>query len=131
MISGGTSSYAPTVSPDGRWMAYLYQDEDAPLRLAVAPFDAGAPVRTFDYTATPAIQRVIRWTPDSSAIAFIRNADAVSNIFAQPLHGGPPVRLTDFKDGRIFGFAWSRDGRQLAVSRGTVSSDVVLIKDFR
>lgn len=124
-------SYSAGISPDGRFIAYLYQDENAPLRIAVAPFEGGAPIKTFTFTSRPSSQRLIRWTPDGRAIAFIDTVNDVWNIFAQPIDGGPPVRLTDFKDGRIFAFAWSRDGRQLAVSRGTNSADVVLIKNFR
>jgi Tol biopolymer transport system component len=45
--------------------------------------------------------------------------------------GGERRRLTDFKDGRLFSCAFSPDGKQLALSRGTISRDVVLIKDFR
>jgi hypothetical protein len=41
--------------------------------------------------------------------------------------GGPPKQLTNFKDQRIFNFSSSRDGKQLALSRGTINSDVVLI----
>jgi len=37
----------------------------------------------------------------------------------------------DFKADRIFWFDFSRDGKQLALSRGTQTSDVILIKDFR
>jgi hypothetical protein len=29
-----------------------------------------------------------------------------------------------------FGFAWSRDGKELAVARGTLTHDVVLISNF-
>jgi hypothetical protein len=53
----------------------------------------------------------------------------MSNIWATPLDGGQPRWLTSFVDLRIFGFAWSRDGRTLAVSRGEYTSDVVLITD--
>jgi len=42
----------------------------------------------------------------------------------------PPKQLTDFKASRIYGFAWSRDGKQLAISAGVMNNDVVLIKDF-
>jgi len=41
------------------------------------------------------------------------------------------VKLTDFKDGIIRSLAWSPDGQQLAISRGTQTSDVVLISNFR
>jgi hypothetical protein len=39
------------------------------------------------------------------------------------------TQLTDFEAEQIFSFAWSNDGKQLVLARGTVSSDVVLIRD--
>ena len=44
---------------------------------------------------------------------------------------GPPKQLTNFKTDQIFWFDFSRDGKQLALSRGTQTSDVILIRDFR
>ena len=55
---------------------------------------------------------------------FIDNRGGVSNIWLQPLAGGEPKQLTNFKSDLIFSFDWSRD-RQLACSRGIVTSDVV------
>ncbi|MBO0862496.1 MAG: PD40 domain-containing protein, partial [Chloracidobacterium sp.] len=43
----------------------------------------------------------------------------------------PPNRLTDFENQINFDFAWSRDGKQIAFSRGVINSDVVLISNFR
>ena len=43
----------------------------------------------------------------------------------------PAHRVTHFTDGTIRSFAWSRDGKQLAVARGTQTSDVVLISGFK
>jgi hypothetical protein len=48
-----------------------------------------------------------------------------------PLDGGPPKQLTHLKTDQIFSFDFSRDGKQLALSRGTETSDVILIRDFR
>ena len=45
--------------------------------------------------------------------------------------GGEPHQVTKFASGRIFSFAWSRDGKQLLLSRGSESSDVILISNFR
>jgi hypothetical protein len=39
--------------------------------------------------------------------------------------------VTDFKSDRIFSFDWSRDGKQLAVARGALTSDMVLISNFK
>jgi hypothetical protein len=57
---------------------------------------------------------------------YVRTVNGVGNLWTQPLSGGPPKQLTSFTSGLIFSQAWSRDGR-LALSRGSMASDVVLI----
>jgi serine/threonine protein kinase/dipeptidyl aminopeptidase/acylaminoacyl peptidase len=121
-------SRLPTISPDGKLVAYFYRDENAPWRIAVVPLEGGAPLRTSDLEAVPLD---LNWTPDGRALAYIDTRSGVSNIFAQPLDGGARKRLTDFKADRVFSFAFSRDGKQLALSRGTVTNDVILISNFR
>ncbi|PYS61944.1 MAG: hypothetical protein DMF74_14890 [Acidobacteria bacterium] len=119
----------PTVSPDSKLVAYRYRDENSPWRIAVAPLEGGEPLKTFDLPATFGVP--LRWTPDGRALAYVDTQKGVSNIVAQPLDGGAVKQLTDFKADRIFWFDFSRDGRQLALSRGTQTSDVILIRDFR
>jgi hypothetical protein len=41
------------------------------------------------------------------------------------------TKITNFNDGVIHSFAWSRDGKLLDISRGVPSSDVVLITGFK
>jgi hypothetical protein len=41
------------------------------------------------------------------------------------------TQVTHFKTDRIFAFAWSRDGTMLALARGAVISDAVLITNER
>ena len=67
--------------------------------------------------------------PDGLAINYVALNNGVSNIWRQPIDGGPPVQITRFETGRISNFAYSRDGKQLALSRRTLNSDVVLIKN--
>ncbi len=52
------------------------------------------------------------------------------NLWKQPLSGGPPQQITHFKE-LIFAYDWSPDGKQLAITRGSKPSDVVLISNFR
>jgi hypothetical protein len=50
----------------------------------------------------------------------------------QPIDGGAPHQLTTFTDAkRIAGFAWSSDGKQLAIGRSVTTSDIVLLKGVR
>ncbi|MDQ3908344.1 MAG: hypothetical protein M3268_08355, partial [Acidobacteriota bacterium] len=55
----------------------------------------------------------------------------VTNVWRQPVEGGKPVQLTDFKSGLIFAFDWSRDGKQLLLARGAVTRDAVLISNAK
>jgi serine/threonine protein kinase len=118
-------SVAPTVSPDGKLVACAYKDGNAPFRIAIIPLEGGRPLKTLDL-GVPAAK--LRWTPDGRAIAYVDPRDTVSNIVARPIDGGAIKQLTNFKADRTFSFDWSRDGSQLALSRGTQGSDVILIK---
>jgi hypothetical protein len=53
------------------------------------------------------------------------------NVAARQGGDGAPRKVTDFKSDSIFWFDFSRDGKQLALARGTQTSDVVLISNFR
>ena len=121
----------PAVSPDGKWIAFFNVEENSPLRIVIIPFEGGQPAKTLDVPQTISGGVRLRWIPDSRAVAYIDTREGVSNIWALPLDGGAPKQLTAFASDRIFWFDFSRDGKQLALSRGTVTSDVVLIKDFR
>jgi Tol biopolymer transport system component len=71
-----------------------------------------------------------RWTPDGQAIAYVDAAH--SNIWVQPLDGHAPHQLTHFADGRtIADFAWSHDGKRLAISRSTTTNDIALFKGLK
>ncbi|MCA1574165.1 MAG: DPP IV N-terminal domain-containing protein, partial [Acidobacteria bacterium] len=124
----------PTVSPDGSLIACFYREDqpNSPAKVAVIPFPGGDPVKVLDlprpsFSGAPGL----RWTPDGRAVTYIDTINGVSNIWSLPLDGGAPKQLTDFQTDQIFWFDFSRDGRQLALSRGTQTSDVILIKDFK
>ena len=70
----------------------------------------------------------ITWTPDGRGIAYAREG----NLWVQALSGGAPRQLTRFTDRRPIGsFAWSRDGKRLAVARVTVTNDIVLFQGLK
>jgi len=124
-------------SPDGMRFAYVAESEaptvlspsaSRPNQLKVLAFDGGVVLKKFDW---PASVGDPRWAPGGEAIDYVLTRNGVSNIWRQNLTGDVPKQITNFDFGEIFDFDWSRDGRQLALTRGTESSDVVLISNFR
>ncbi len=120
----------PAVSPDAKLIAcnYLSQQPNSRFHVALLPFEGGEPVKILDVASSPI--REIRWTPDGRAISYVETHNGVSNIWIQPIEGGPSKQLTDFKSDLIFSFDWSPDGKQFVCSRGTSTTDAVLISDF-
>jgi hypothetical protein len=100
------------------------------LRIVVIPFEGGPPVKTFDPSPGAIDEWGLRWTPDGRTLTYIKSGLDAANVWGQPLAGGAPKALTDFKSEVIRAFDWSHDW-QLAVSRGVVNSDVVLITGFK
>ncbi len=136
-IDGGNStqltdyfSAGAPISPDGKQLAIGYRDEEQKWVAAVIPAAGGKPIKKVDI-ATMRGRMILRWSPDGRELSYIVTRAGVSNIWSQPIDGGPPKQLTDFNSNLIFFYDWSRDGKQFALARGTVSSDVVLINDLR
>jgi len=138
-LDGGTpiritdyTSWSPVLSPNGKWVAVL-DASAANWNINVVPLEGGPAVKTFDLRASSAPSGFsrLRWSPDGRALDFVGTSKGISNIWSQPLDGGPPKQITHFTSGLTFNFAWSQDGKQLALSRGSQTSDVVLIRNFR
>ena len=67
------------------------------------------------------------WAPDGRAFEDLVVRDGASNLWRFPLDGSAPRAVTTFTSEQIIAYRWSRDGKTLAMSRGTYSADVVLI----
>jgi Tol biopolymer transport system component len=129
----------PAVSPDGKWIACIYQpDPNKPEeKLAILPAAGGGLTKTFEVKGLP---MRVKWTPDGQSLTCsvsnpfrVRTGGSTSadDLWNQPIGGGPPRRITNFEAGNIYSFAWSRDGKHLAVVHGPFTSDVVMISNFR
>jgi hypothetical protein len=57
--------------------------------------------------------------------------NGVTNIWEQPLTGGSPKQITKFTSGQIFDFNWTADAKQLLLTRGETTSDVILLTNIQ
>jgi Tol biopolymer transport system component len=62
---------------------------------------------------------------------FRRSPGGVSNLWTLPLGGGEPQQFTKFDGETIFSYAFSPDGTRIAMSRGRVTGDIVMIRNYR
>ncbi len=120
----------PDVSPDGKLVASLANDAEGKPTILIVPLAGGAPVKSLPLPSTIYWDAGPRWTPDGNALTYVDRRGNTMNLWLQPLAGGPPKQLTDFKEGGIMRREWSSDGKRVAVVRGLDRSDVVIISNF-
>ncbi|MFL6374993.1 MAG: hypothetical protein ACJ73D_10025 [Pyrinomonadaceae bacterium] len=124
------------ISPDGKSIACFYRESErsgSPWRILILPFEGGNAVKTFDASVQDPypLEASIGWTPDGKALTYVTSTGGIPNLWSQSIDGGPPKRMTDFKENGVWRYAFSRDNKQVAFSRGSWTSDVVLFKDFK
>jgi Tol biopolymer transport system component len=113
----------PRFAPDGKFIACVYRSESK-TKIAVLNAVDGQPVKTFDYPVSANFNNGLRWTPDGKGITY---RDWNNGIWKQSLDGGPPSRIEELPEEKLYAYGWSRDGKQFAFTRGTEIRDVVLI----
>jgi Tol biopolymer transport system component len=114
----------PAVSPDGTRVAFRLRDA-----FGVMPI-GGGPVQRFPNITRTSYSRV-RWSADGTALLHNSGVNERANIWLQPLDGSPPRKITQFDDEYALLFDVSPNGRYLAIVRGTLSRDAVVIENFR
>jgi Tol biopolymer transport system component len=71
----------------------------------------------------------LAFTPDPKAVVYLVREKGVDNLWEQSLDSSPAKQLTHFTAERIGRFRFSPDGTKLAIERGHVESDAVLLRD--
>jgi hypothetical protein len=121
---------SPDVSPDGQWLAYRKTNlETKQAHIVIRPISLEGPVKMLELP--PTAGGLVRWLPNGQGVCFNDDRTGASEIWVQPITGGPAKQLTNFQSENIFWFSWSRDGKHLAVTRGSKVSDVVMISKLR
>ncbi|HRH42918.1 MAG TPA: winged helix-turn-helix domain-containing protein [Pyrinomonadaceae bacterium] len=122
-------SFAPQISPDGKYLACFYpengEQNNRKFKLTLlSPTDAKI-IKQFEISP----QNVpFNWTADSQAISYLDNSSGISNIWLQPIDGSKANQLTNSETEDISLHSWSKDGNLVFVKE-TTNNDIVLVNN--
>lgn len=127
LTSTGVRPGGAEISPDGRSIAFTSVDEQNQPTLTVCDLETCSSRKTFPARGVGEGH----WMPDARGMAYVEAG--TQDIWVQSLAGGAPRQLTHFPaDGQqIWDFAFSSDGKRLAVARARIASDIVLFRGLR
>ncbi len=115
----------PTISPDGKVIAYHHMDEQRKRWVVFMPAQGGRPTRRMPVPKN--FGPVMQWTPAGDAIAY---KELATGLWKMPIDGTAPTQLMDLRGDRLHYFRYSYDGRWLVYASGPNMSDVILITKF-
>ena len=145
-LDGGPSEHAPGtadwvsfgadygigISRDGKWLATTYsvlKGEVSNEDLAVANLDQSADSPMRHFAPDRQIVGLVNITPDGRYVSYVIEDHGAASVWAQPLDGGPGHAISDASADVIVAYAWSPDGKILAIERRHMESDAVLLRD--
>ncbi len=116
---------------DGRLVYGLRKNVSNVLQSKLVILPVKGEAKVIDVPATFSVERP-RWAPDNRTIAILsRPAEKSSEIWSLSVDGkGKLKQITDFRTPAGYGgFSWTPDGKQLLVSRHTLTTTPVLIRN--
>jgi serine/threonine protein kinase len=114
----------PNISPDGKSIVFSNIDDQNRGTAITCELPHCSSPRRFEEIKMGSI---VRWTPDGRGLAYTKVLPQ-PNIWIQPFDGALH-QVTHSTDSRpIVDFAFSPDGAHLAVMRGEIATDIVLLK---
>lgn len=128
------TAIAINLAPDGKHILFATLDEgpEKKLRVGLATVDGSSPVAYLNPPPRAPILRDGRWIRGQQTLIYVDARSGAQNLWTYPLTAGKASQqLTHFISGRIFSIALSPDGSKVAMSRGSINSDVVLFSRNR
>lgn len=144
-IDGGTPpqrlisdwAFRPAVDPKGQRIAYwlFAGPEGSTARevfLEIMAFPDGIPItRPIKMFPSTDFDVNLQWSADSKNILYVDKRNGVSNIWSKSINDDEPQQKTQFKTGNIFSFAYSPDESQLALTKGSIAGEVMLMTNLK
>lgn len=109
----------PQISPEGNWVSYTLSSVDSVKnkRNADIWMSSWDGKESIQLTHSPDGESQARWSPDGKYLSFTSSRGGLtgSQIWLMDRRGGEAKQLTDLKKGDLTGYAWSPDGKKIAL----------------
>ena len=122
----GTQNVAPSVSPDGRYVAFISEKDLFSVDLYMADARTGEIIRKLSSAASDAHMDALRfldssgsWSPDGELFAFVAIADGDNQLVVVDVNNSDVeqrIAVESANIGAISNPAWSPDGRSIVFS---------------
>ena len=109
------ASFASSLSPDGRFLAYSQNDRGTPGDIWLLDLKRGVSRR---FTDDPSFDMFPAWSPDGLRIAFASNRKLRFQLYVKPVDATKPEEPLGGTDLAELPTDWSSDGRFLLYTRG-------------
>ena len=112
-----------SISPDGKRFAYRTDIGG----IAVRSLDDGTLVRRMTAPLDP---YDLRWSADGKAVIYICHSGRSTQVWSQPIDGGPPERVAQPLPDDVLHAVWSRDGNRIVYLQRQIKTDLALVRGF-
>lgn len=135
----GKTKFVPgnflSLSPDGKYLAFqniAYNSEtnsaNSKLQMAILSTENPENVK---FTEIETWRQIVKWSKDGHSFDFVTGNVKENGILNLAVEGNStPATILPTSQTTIFNFTWSPNGENLAVSRGQLLRDVVLLTNF-
>lgn len=126
------------VSPDNKYLAFYYfqrknveenlqEDGIDKAKISFLNLSGNEEIKTVEINSSV---RSIQWTNGGNTFDYVNNTSFGGQIWRQSFtnENAPPELVFQLPKENIFRFAWSADGKDLAIAQGTSQSDVVILE---
>ncbi len=118
------------ISSDAKKFACVHFERKPQIEVKLRIVDGGTGevLQTLNW---PPDTNSIFWAPDGKSFDFVAERDGASNVWRLDPATGKQQKITDWQTRTpIYSFAWSRDGKDLAVVRDSQTTEIILIQNF-
>ena len=124
--------FAPSISPDGKLLAYSYRDRAGKNENAVAIISIkdNKLLKTLGPTVAGSDLSNIIWSNDQDRLYYVMETEAENFLCEHWIEEDLPRRTVDLGSEKIAGLALSPDGKDFLLVRGDWTHDVMLIEQF-